>query len=65
MTPQDLMLRIRAIRMLTDGRPHAAAALKWAEHLSHARERQRVAELQRLGFTPREISLGAGNVEVH
>lgn len=63
MTPQDLMLRVRAIRMLTDGRRHAPQALKWAERVSHVIEHRRVADLQRAGFTLSEISLGAQEVQ--
>lgn len=62
MTFQDMELRMRAIRMLTDGRRHSPQAMKWAERQTQLIERRRVEELRRAGFTLAEISLGSGEV---
>lgn len=53
-------LHLRALRMLHDGRKHQPAALHWARVLVSPELRpKRFHELQRAGFTLREISLGA------
>jgi hypothetical protein len=57
MRPDD-QLRFRARRILTDGRKHAPAALKWAARILGWRSPQ---EMLRMGFTDRELSAGADN----
>jgi hypothetical protein len=48
----------RAVRMLTDDNKHDARALAWASRTVQ-RERATAAHLISIGFTPREVSLGA------
>ncbi len=61
-TPEQ-QLRIRALRILTDRRPHESQALTWAADLVGWRvtgARESWASLERRhGFTLRELSLGA------
>jgi hypothetical protein len=53
-------LHLRALRLLNDGRQHQAAAVHWARCLVSPELRpNQMHELQRAGFTLREISLGA------
>jgi hypothetical protein len=58
--PTSEQLRLRALRILHDGKRHSADAICWAMDLTG--ERTATAELRLAGFTLREISLGAGEV---
>lgn len=52
-------LYFRALRILTDGRRHSRQTVRWAQVYTQVRQRRSARELQRAGFTLREISLGA------
>jgi hypothetical protein len=54
------ILRIRAIRILSDGQRHSEAAIRWAKEQA-ARDRG-YGELLQAGFTPRELALGSYEV---
>jgi hypothetical protein len=56
--PTSEQLVWRALRMLSDDFRHAPAAMAWANRI--VRQKQAVAVyLLSIGFTPRELSLGA------
>ncbi len=59
-------LKLRAIRMLHDGRQHSRTARIWARCMTDAPSRDPVIRdgLSRYKFTGRELSLGATNFDV-
>lgn len=54
------LLRLRAIRILTDGLRHSEQAIRWARDM--AMQNRCAADLHAAGFTLREIALGAYEV---
>jgi hypothetical protein len=59
-TGTEEQLRMRALRLLHDGLPHDPAAVQWARVLVSPELTPGPSyELQRAGFSLREISLGA------
>lgn len=56
--PVDDQLVWRALRMLSDDFVHSPAALAWANRTIRHRHATAVYLLS-IGFTPREVSLGA------
>lgn len=51
-------LRLRAIRILHDGLHHSQEAIAWAARMVYSNTVP-TTELEQMGFTDREISLGA------
>jgi len=60
MTPQESAILDHAIRIQTDGLPHAKRYLQWADkYIAATLEALELAgELKRPAFTLRELSLG-------